>query len=293
MQFVSYIFFRVFHLFIALIPFWLLYIFSNAFAFALQYLFKYRNKVISNNLTQSYPKKTPDEIRLIKKAIYSNLSDLLLEGIKGLSMSKSALIKRHQVLNPQLIQAVYDKDQSIMLLTGHFNNWEWGIMAFNYYFPFKIIGVYKPLSNIFIDKYLKKRRARAGSILAHMDHTRDYFENYNEKQALYYMAADQSPTNVKRATWLSFLNQDTPCLHGPEKYALKYKLPVVYAHIQRKKRGFYEVQLEWICEDSQLCASTDITKTYSKLLEQDINEEPGSWLWSHRRWKHKDKKPAS
>lgn len=291
MKFLSYIFFRLFYALLSITPFRVVFILSDFVAFLLQYIIGYRKKVIVNNLKNAFPEINKIEhLRIVKKT-YQNLSDLLLESIKGLSMSEAALRERHKFLNPELIQSCYDNNQSIILLTGHYNNWEWGILSFNYFLPFKIVGIYKPLSNRHIDKFLNLKRGKAGTILAHLEFTRDYFENYVTQRSLFYMAADQSPSNLKRAQWMTFLNQNTPCIHGPEKYAKKYGLPVVYAHIYRVKRGFYELRLEWICSDRASCDTTDITLKYNKILERDILQNPASWIWSHRRWKHSHKYP--
>jgi KDO2-lipid IV(A) lauroyltransferase len=233
---------------------------------------------------------TKNEFQKVIRKTYLNLSDLLLESIKGLSMRKEELAKRHKFLNPELLQTSFEKHKSVILLTGHYNNWEWGIFSFNVYLPFKIIGIYKPLSNKYIDLFLKKKRERSGTILADLNLTRSYFEQYVPQTSLFYMAADQSPSNLKRAIWTTFLNRDTPSIHGPEKYAKHYGLPVVYAHIYRIRRGYYEVQLEWICNDELSCKENDITLNYTKILENDIIKDPSSWIWSHRRWKHSHKK---
>jgi KDO2-lipid IV(A) lauroyltransferase len=290
MKFLSYIIFRLFYALLAITPFRVLYLLSNFAAFILQYVIAYRKKVIKDNIQRSLPSLNEQERQTIIKKTYLNLSDLLLESIKGLSMSKKELARRHKFINPELLQNCFENHQSIILLTGHFNNWEWGIFSFNYYLPFKIIGIYKPLSNKYIDEFLKNKRAKAGTILADLNLTRSYFEEFVPKTSLFYMAADQSPSNLKRARWLTFLHQDTPSIHGPEKYAKRYGLPVVYAHIARVKRGFYEVKLEWICEDKMSCMESDITLSYHQILESDIIMNPESWIWSHRRWKHSHKK---
>lgn len=205
-------------------------------------------------------------------------------------MSERSLRKRYKFTNPELLDDCFENRESIILLTGHYNNWEWGILGFNYFLSYQIIGIYKPLSNTYINNYLNKKRAKTGTVLVDLNDTRACFEQYVPEVSLFYMAADQSPSNLKRARWLNFLNQDTPCIHGPEKYAKQYGLPVVYAHIYRVKRGYYELTLEWICSNSEICASTDITRIYHQILEKDIIREPSCWLWSHRRWKHSHRK---
>jgi KDO2-lipid IV(A) lauroyltransferase len=83
------------------------------------------------------------------------------------------------------------------------------------------------------------------------------------------------------------LGQKTACLHGIEEYSKLYNLPIVYAKIMRVKRGYYEVFLKWIIQESEDAEKGESTALFMKELESSIIQEPGNWLWSHKRWKAK------
>jgi len=107
---------------------------------------------------------------------------------------------------------------------------------------------------------------------------------------MYFFGADQSPRNTNRSHWMMFLNQDTACITGPEFFARRYRLPVVYFDVQRVKKGYYSVRLEVIEQDSANTAPGEITENYMQTLEKYILKKPEDYLWSHRRWKHVRKK---
>jgi KDO2-lipid IV(A) lauroyltransferase len=117
--------------------------------------------------------------------------------------------------------------------------------------------------------------------------TESYFEETMAQTCLYILVADQSPSNITKAFWVNFLNQDTPCLHGPEKYAHLYNYPLFFIKIERVKRGHYTVKAELLCENPRLLKSGEVTQLYMEKLEEVIRENPSGWLWSHRRWKRK------
>lgn len=240
------------------------------------------------NLQSAFPQKTESEITEFVKDTYRNLSDILLESIKGLSMSENALAKRFILRNPEFLSGI-DPENDLMLLTGHFNNWEWGIHVFHSLIERVAVGIYKPIKNKYINDFLKQKRSRYGILLYPMKETRLAFKSNTRKSSVFYLAADQSPSNLKRSVWLDFLNQKTPCIHGPEKYAKAYGMPVIYAHIIREKRGKYSINLEWISKTPSVEEENFITTKYNRILEKDIIANPGSWLWTHRRWKHKSK----
>jgi KDO2-lipid IV(A) lauroyltransferase len=124
-----------------------------------------------------------------------------------------------------------------------------------------------------------------------MNQTFETFKKNAHKPCLYILVADQSPSKVTKAYWVNFFNQETACIHGPEKYAKLYNYPLVYIDIKREKRGFYHVELEVLCENPRELAEGEVTKIYMNRLEQSIRENPEGWLWTHRRWKRK-RKPA-
>lgn len=262
-------------------------------AFLMNTIFKYRKKVILENIRLAkITEKTGISERKLLSGIYKNLMDISLESIKGFSLSEKQIAKRHIVNNPELLDKAYSNNQSVLLVVGHYGNWEWGAFSPNFYLNHKIVALYKPLMNPLVEKFVLKRRASFGSVMASIDHTGKFFEENVDKTAMFLMAADQSPTRPDRALWIPFLGIPTPCIHGIEKYQEKYKLPVVYAEIIRMKRGLYHINLSWVKKDADLQESGKLTYDYMKKLEKTILRDPSNWLWSHRRWKHKDKYPG-
>ena len=293
MKYISLLLFKCLVTIFRILPFNVMYKCSNFLAWLLHKMVGYRIKVVDENLDLVGPNVFSTTKSEIKKQIYLNLADISLESIKGLTMSPKTLKERHKWMNPELLDDAYQRHKSIILVTGHFNNWEWGAFSPSYFLKHKVIGLYKPLTNKLLNKYVLKKRASSGTVLADINDTNKYFDEYHDQKSIFLMAADQSPTKPELAIWTRFLGIKTPCLHGVEKYVEKYKLPVVYCDIQRVKRGFYTLELSWIrkIEDAPYVYG-DITKKFMAELEKRILKNPGSWLWSHRRWKHKDFKNA-
>lgn len=287
MKIISYFFVRLMILFIGLMPFSILYLFSDVVYFFLFHLVGYRRKVVFDNLGRSFPAKTPDEILLLAKRYYHHLSDITLESLKGFMMSPNEIVRRHHIINTELADYYYNKGISAIAVTGHYNNWEWGSLSPGLQIKYPIIAFYKPMSNALFDNYAKKHRAKFNTKLASIRGTSATFEELAGTPNAFIMAADQSPSNIKDCYWINFLYQDTAWLHGPEKYARKFNLPVIFIDIQKSKRGFYELNLIVLAENPASLPDGEITRLYVQQLEKSILQEPAYWLWSHRRWKHK------
>lgn len=281
----SYILFLLNVYLFAIIPFSILYLLSDFTAFVFNRIIGYRKKTIIKNLRNSFPDKSKKEINQIKNKFYRNLSDVIIEGIKGFSMSKKQLIKRFKVVNPELINKYYDEGESVVAVTGHINNWEWGALSGGLQLKHKLIALYKPLANSRIDNLLKRTREENGTSLVSIVKTNSIFKKFSDQKALFILVADQSPSNYRSAYWLKFLNQETACLHGPENYSKAYKLPVVYLNIQRIRRGYYTCEFIELIKDPTQQPQGKITSLYFSMLEEKIRLNPSAWLWSHRRWK--------
>jgi len=283
---ISYYLFLVFTKLFAFVPFWMLYGFSNGLYFLFYYVIPYRKKVIKQNINNSFPNISESEKIEIIKGFYRNFCDILVEGIKGLTLTKKDLLERYVFVNPEVLNDIYSKGDDVLCVGAHYANWEWGIIAAPLQVKHKLFALYTPLTNKPIDLYLRRNRKKWGTELVPKQDIRKIFNEKHEGPVAYFFGADQSPSNPKGSHWMNFLNQDTACMKGPEFFARRYRLPVVYFDVQRIKRGFYTVKLEVIENDSINTDSGEITENYMQTLEKIILKKPQDFLWSHRRWKH-------
>src|SRR5947208_13931690 len=79
---------------ISVLPFFLLYLFSDLLFVFIYYVIRYRRKVVLQNLRNSFPEKKGDELHAIAKKYYRHLCDLIVESVKALTISKRAIVKR-------------------------------------------------------------------------------------------------------------------------------------------------------------------------------------------------------
>jgi len=287
MKFLGFFFLRFIYIFVSIIPFSLLYLLSDFCAFILQYIIRYRINTVNDNLKKSFPEKSLEEINIITRRFYKYLCDVSLESIKGYSVNPDRLLKRYQILNPNVVNQYYDKGHSIIIAMAHYCNWEWGTQISGSVFKHKLVSLYKPLSNNYTDKYIRKLRMRRNMELLSIYDSKYIFRSKGNKPLAYFFVSDQNPGNIKKAIWIKFLKQDTACLNGPEHYARLFNLPVIYADIQRTERGYYTVEMQEICSKPDETLPGEITERYMRKLEGIIIKKPEDWLWSHRRWKLK------
>ncbi|MDA8857993.1 lysophospholipid acyltransferase family protein [Flavobacteriales bacterium] len=280
------IFYYILILPLSLLPYPLLYLLSDIIFLIMYRVIGYRKEVVFTNLKNSFTNKSKQELKKIMSDFYRHLCDIIMESVKGFTISEKQLRKRLIIKNPEFSNYFADKRQSIIFVGGHYNNWEICAQAFAMYSNHKCIGIYKPLSNAFINDKIYTSRSKYGMHLISMKQTKKSFEDGDEPKAIVF-GSDQNPANPKRAHWVQFLNQDTGVLFGVERYAKEYDWPVVFVSISKAKRGYYEVEYSLVTDNPNEEPHGKITEDFTKRLEQDIINQPQYWLWSHKRWKHK------
>jgi KDO2-lipid IV(A) lauroyltransferase len=176
--------------------------------------------------------------------------------------------------------------KKMILVMGHYGNWEWAgtTISLNTNYPFYII--YRPLHNPYFDRLVNKMRTRFGSKMVPMKGTLRHMASHKAEAIATVFVGDQTP-EAEFAYWTTFLNQETPIFVGTEKIAVKFNDPVVYAWIERVKRGYYLMHYKLLVAEPATTVEGEITKLHTSLLEQQILKIPQYWLWSHKRWKHK------
>ena len=246
----------------------------------------YRRSVIQENLRKSFPEKKDSEIDKITNLYYKYLCDLILETLKTRNMTVEEVNERCKFNKPEWLDRLAQEGQSFIIIMGHYGNWEWAGPSFMLNAKHQLVVIYRPLSDPYFEKMMTRMRTRFGTRITPVNHTlRDMVANRKQLTATAFIA-DQSATPVN-AYWTTFLNQDTPVFTGPEKLAVKFDYPVVYVTLRRVRRGYYEVFLEMLCAVPKETTENQISEAFMHRLEQEIQQDPVIWLWSHRRWKHK------
>lgn len=269
-----------------LTPFWLLYLWSDMLYWILHRMVGYRKKTVRANLRRVFPDKSAEELSALEKRFYRHLCDIVLEGIKGFSMSRKQLLERYTINNTDSVDAYKHQGKSVVAVGSHCANWEWGAICTGAFTAHPVAILYQPIKNPYIDRYVRRSRQKMRTKLYSVQDMRTCIRETSKEPHLLIFLADQSPSNLDMAHWLPFFGQPTAFLHGPAKFALRYNLPIFFIRTRRLSRGRYSVQPLLLEESPREHTSEQLTQRYVRLLQALIEEEPAHWLWSHRRWKH-------
>ena len=292
MQFLVYILIYPVLWLISILPFRLLYAFSDLIYLFVYKLFGYRINTVTKNLNLVFPNNSEHEINKITKKFYHHLCDMIVESIKSLTISEAEMKKRFTFTNVETILEIEKQNKSIVLMCAHYASWEW-IFILQKHVNHKGYAVYKRLNNKYFDRLVRRIRARYNSYLITTKETIPVLMASKQKGELTLngFISDQSPKIKKAFHWNEFMGIKVPVHTGAEMLAKKLDMAVVFFKVKKLKRGYYETTFETVTLNPNEYKNYEITDIFLKFVENQIQEAPEYYLWTHKRWKHRNSVP--
>lgn len=269
---------------ISLLPMRMLYGLSNIVYMVIVHVVPYRKRIVIQNLSRSFPEMNYKAIENTMSAFYRSFTDNFAEILKAISIPFLQQANKLTLINFDVVTEQIKQGKSVIASMGHCGNWEImnvlpGILQVNSY------AVYQPLKAKIVDRLFLTLRSRFGMRLIPATSVARHFLSKKDHPSLYLFLADQCPKSVDDKYRFDFLHQQTSTFPGIEKLAQATGAVVVYMHVLRTARGSYSAECKIISTDSVLIKETEITQNYIHHLERNIQEQPSSWLWTHKRWK--------
>jgi len=287
MRFIVYLIAYPFLWCISMLPFRMLYLFSDFVYLIVYYLIGYRKKTVRENLAMALPNLSAEELLIIEKKSFRHLCDMFLEMIKTMTISNKEISKRFAFTNMEVYKKMEAQEKSISMMVAHYASYEWAI-SMNAYVNFSAFAIYKKLANPYFDKLVRDIRSRFKANLITTKETIPIIikNNQNKELSIYGFASDQSPRISSAFHWQKFMGIEVPVHTGAEMLSKKYDMNVIFLKVEKLKRGYYQASFEVLSDNAKEVPNYEITDKFLKLVEQQILEAPEFYLWTHKRWKH-------
>ena len=272
---------------LALLPLPIKYGLSSMAAWLLGTVFRYRARVVANNLRNAFPEQNEQWRKAVAKRFYRQFTDVTMEILHTSRMSLDDFAKRVTVGGiDELDRLSENRTRSVIVLTIHQGNWEWMMHAANAHTGIAIDPVYRRLHSPGADRSAYEARSQFGGQPILMERVARNVLKHRRRCRALVLVADQSPGQRDNIYWTQWLNQPTAFFTGPATIAQLTKFPVMFARCRRESRGHYHLQLMPITETPEQATPEEIIEAYARVAEESIQAEPESFLWSNRRWKH-------
>lgn len=251
---------------------------------------RYRRKMTAKNLALAFPEKSEAEREQLARAFYHQFCDTIVESIYGYRCPDDEMRERVVFEHMDEVNRLVDAAGGGIFMLAHFGNWEW-MASIQQWLSEGVteLNVYRQLKNKAMDRLMLAIRAkRGGACVEKQRILREMVRFRAEKRPVTVgLLSDQKPRPEVTRTWVQFLHQETGFLDGGEVLAKKFGYPVFYLYITRTARGYYHVNMRTLAAQPKDTAEGEITKAYAQILEDNIQEQPELWLWTHNRWKWK------
>jgi KDO2-lipid IV(A) lauroyltransferase len=252
------------------------------------YFLPIRRSIAAENLKRAFPEKTQKEINEIVKGCYINVITVIAEFFYMTKLKKGELEKFLQISNPDLYIKKLSEGRGLIVISGHFGNWELTAYGTNKLTGIPVNVVVKEQTNKKVDAGINRIRSAGGNRMIEMKNSLREILSVLKTGGVVAMLGDQAAPkeNIK----IDFFLKDVPTFEGTAKIAIKTRANVLFAVSVRNSDGTYSLNFREI-DISKYAAPTEenvkaLTQEHVNMLIDEIRQRPDHWLWFHRRFKH-------
>jgi KDO2-lipid IV(A) lauroyltransferase len=253
----------------------------------LAYSIGIRKKVTLDNLEKAYPEVQGSDRRDIARRSYYNLGIVFAEMVYLRFATKKNIARHISIDNLDLFQDELKKGKGIIVVAGHFANWEWlalgGAICLGQHFAI----VRKNIPKSFVERFLARMRVRTGNTLIDAGDIRGMYRTLQKHGCVALLADQAAPGESVR---VPFFGREVPTFEGPARLALRTRTPLLFAECRREENGDYLMHFYPVSYDDLVIDTSEnikeLTARHTQILEHIIRRHPDQWLWQHKRWKY-------
>jgi len=285
---IEYFFFRILFYFIRLFSFRTVQRFGGAFGNFIFSVIGLRKTLVLDNLRHAFPEKKEEEIYSIAKASYKNLFTAYFEILYLNKLSREEITRYISFPDHEKINALLQRGKGLIVLTGHYGNWELCALAVPVISPQQYTVVVQKQRNPFVNEFMTHMRSRFGTKLIVMERAlRESLRALSNNEVVALIADQSGPES---GIYTNFFGRPASTHQGPAVFQVRSGAPMIMVMLIREGLEKFRIELEEI--DTQNLTGTNeekmqqITERHVRMLEKYIRLHPEHWLWMHKRWKH-------
>ena len=261
---------------------------SIIIALIFYYIIPIRKQVTLKNLHKAFPEYSEKRIKKIAFGSYKSFSITLVEILFIPFMTRKQIENSVYCENVELVKKYYERNNGLIVLSGHFGNWEYIALSVSAKINVPFHVVVKSQRNPYVDAYLNRGRTRwINKIVPLGASIRKIYSELKAKNIIAMVADQRGPKEGMR---LNFFGQQSSIYPGPAMLAIKTGAPVLYGLTIRQPDYSYTVLISEIStenlpadEEKQI---QEVSQRHMVFLESVIRKHPEQWLWMHNIWKY-------
>lgn len=247
------------------------------------YQFGIRRDIAEKQLSDIFPEFDYAAKQKIIRNVYRNMA---LNVVDIFLTRDEDLFNNCRFENTQFVEEALQRKKGVLLITGHFGNWEAPCRIL----PMKGYGlamITKKQRNRLFDKFTNDIRERQGGNIIDMKNALKGVLEHTGHNDLIGILIDQDAG--KRGVLADFLGKPASNWKGTAKIALRFQIPIVPGFVIRNKDNSLTFCFEKMIDPGGMRDNQEnimlLIKKMNKALEDKIRQYPEQWFWVHKRWK--------
>jgi KDO2-lipid IV(A) lauroyltransferase len=250
-------------------------------------------EIVLNNLIRAFGReKTRYEIEMLAKQVFKNALQIVFDIGWSLNLDEKRLTEYFTIEGRSHIQNAYEKGQGVLVLTGHFGNWELlSVIGAMLSYPLSVL--YRPLDFKPLDRFFVKLRTRFEGKLIPLKRSMFAILKSLGRGEMVVLLMDQN-VDWYEGVFVDFMGHRACTNKGLALIALKTKAPVIPAFLVREKEGFtakFLPEIPLTISGDKTRDVEDNTQQYNQVIESFLRRYPDQWFWLHQRWKTRPYQP--
>jgi KDO2-lipid IV(A) lauroyltransferase len=250
---------------------------------------KRRKKITYDNIKAAFPEFTENRIQEVLIGSYHNLGITMVELLAFPYLKIDGFRQYMKYENEHLFEQIRSRGKGMILLSGHYGNWEMLACTAGAYSKIPVTIVVKPQRNKLIDHYLNKYRIMYGNSVVSMSKAaKSMVKAIKNNEAIALLVAQSA--DVSKDIFIDFFGREAVTYEAPAALALRFDVPIIMGFAVRNSDCTYNVELLELKHDdlkNDSVGIAELTKRHVGILENMIRKHPQLWAWQHNRWKHK------
>jgi Kdo2-lipid IVA lauroyltransferase/acyltransferase len=249
--------------------------------------FGVRRTVVERQIAAAFPQRDAATVDALSREAFGHFGEVIIETALLPTLGRQKILDLFE--GEEGFEGILDAKAAgngIVLITGHFGNWELaGAYVAARGVPIEVIV--RRMNNPLFDSYVTRTREGAGMIVVYdHDAVRRTPRAFKAGHAVAFVA-DQGVLGLA-STFVPFFGRPAKTPRGPAVFAMKYRLPTFFVAAVQEPSGKYRcvVTPVEIPDTGDREADIDtVVARYTSILESWVRRYPGQYFWHHRRWK--------